>query len=125
MPGGGGAPPGTPSAKLKVYIPLIEPSLPSPLQACEKVFKQETCNFQEKPRSKVVVALYSFRAVESGDLSLEKVSRYLCIFSILKSISFSALHVWIFHQVTFNKGHPDNIIKRKMHLIYLKPFVTL
>lgn len=28
MPGGGGAPPGTPSAKLKVNIPLIEPSLP-------------------------------------------------------------------------------------------------
>lgn len=26
MPGGGGAPPGTPSAKLKVNIPLIEPS---------------------------------------------------------------------------------------------------
>jgi len=34
-------------------------------------------------RAKIVVALYSFRAIEGGDLSLEKVKRKYIILNIL------------------------------------------
>ncbi|XP_026326374.1 tyrosine-protein kinase Btk29A isoform X2 [Hyposmocoma kahamanoa] len=78
MPGGGGAPPGTPSAKLK-----------------------------EKPRSKVVVALYSFRAVESGDLSLEKGAEY-------EVIDDSQEHWWKVKNEHGSIGYiPSNYVKEK------------
>lgn len=48
MPGGGA--PGTPSAKQK--------------------------DKQSTPRTKVVVALYNYKAIETGDLSLEKNMEY-------------------------------------------------
>lgn len=74
MPGGRGAPPGTPSAKPKVNTPLsyiIASDFPwNTLQ----YFKSFSFIFQlTEKRNKTVVALYPFKAIESGDLSLEKV----------------------------------------------------
>ncbi|XP_063379679.1 tyrosine-protein kinase Btk [Cydia fagiglandana] len=77
MPGGGGAPPGTPSAKLK-----------------------------EKQR-KVVVALYPFKAIESGDLSLEKGAEY-------EVIDDSQEHWWKVKDETGSVGFiPSNYVKEK------------
>ncbi|XP_063616082.1 tyrosine-protein kinase Btk [Cydia splendana] len=77
MPGGGGAPPGTPSAKLK-----------------------------EKQR-KVVVALYPFKAIESGDLSLEKGAEY-------EVIDDSQEHWWKVKDENGSVGFiPSNYVKEK------------
>ncbi|XP_050561619.1 tyrosine-protein kinase Btk29A isoform X4 [Spodoptera frugiperda] len=78
MPGGGGAPPGTPSAKPK-----------------------------EKQRTKVVVALYPFRAIESGDLSLEKGAEY-------EVIDDSQDHWWKVKDENGAVGYiPSNYVKEK------------
>ncbi|CAH0669120.1 unnamed protein product [Spodoptera exigua] len=78
MPGGGGAPPGTPSAKPK-----------------------------EKARTKVVVALYPFRAIESGDLSLEKGAEY-------EVIDDSQDHWWKVKDENGSVGYiPSNYVKEK------------
>ncbi|XP_075972999.1 tyrosine-protein kinase Btk29A isoform X3 [Anticarsia gemmatalis] len=78
MPGGGGAPPGTPSAKPK-----------------------------EKQRTKVVVALYPFRAIESGDLSLEKGAEY-------EVIDDSQDHWWKVKDENGSVGYiPSNYVKEK------------
>jgi len=82
MPGGT---PGTPSSKAKVSSILSD--LLSRLFFFN--FLQKLINFyvtsQEKImlRAKIVVALYSFRAIEGGDLSLEKVEKKYIIFNIL------------------------------------------
>ncbi|XP_037297481.1 tyrosine-protein kinase Btk29A isoform X2 [Manduca sexta] len=78
MPGGGSVPPGTPSAKPK-----------------------------EKPRPKVVVALYPFRAIESGDLSLEKGAEY-------EVIDDSQDHWWKVKDEHGSVGYiPSNYVKEK------------
>ncbi|XP_034825105.1 tyrosine-protein kinase Btk isoform X1 [Maniola hyperantus] len=78
MPGGGGAPPGTPSAKLK-----------------------------DKQRTKVVVALYPFKAIESGDLSLEKGAEY-------EVIDDSQEHWWKVKDENGSVGYiPSNYVKEK------------
>ncbi|CAH0721642.1 unnamed protein product, partial [Brenthis ino] len=78
MPGGGGAPPGTPSAKPK-----------------------------EKQRTKVVVALYPFKAIESGDLSLEKGAEY-------EVIDDSQEHWWKVKDENGSVGYiPSNYVKEK------------
>ncbi|KAI8440311.1 hypothetical protein MSG28_001660 [Choristoneura fumiferana] len=78
MPGGGGAPPGTPSAKLK-----------------------------EKQRAKVVVALYPFKAIENGDLSLEKGAEY-------EVIDDSQEHWWKVKDENGSVGFiPSNYVKEK------------
>ncbi|CAB3228436.1 unnamed protein product [Arctia plantaginis] len=78
MPGGGGAPPGTPSAKLK-----------------------------DKQRTKVVVALYPFKAIESGDLSLEKGAEY-------EVIDDSQDHWWKVKDENGSVGYiPSNYVKEK------------
>ncbi|XP_063823336.1 tyrosine-protein kinase Btk isoform X3 [Ostrinia nubilalis] len=82
MPGGGGAPPGTPSAKPKV-------------------------NSKEKQRTKVVVALYPFKAIESGDLSLEKGAEY-------EVIDDSQEHWWKVKDEHGSVGYiPSNYVKEK------------
>ncbi|KAJ8725070.1 hypothetical protein PYW07_016028 [Mythimna separata] len=84
MPGGGGAPPGTPSAKPKV-----------------------TQNAAEKQRTKVVVALYPFKAIESGDLSLEKGAEY-------EVIDDSQDHWWKVKDENGLVGYiPSNYVKEK------------
>ncbi|KAG7305567.1 hypothetical protein JYU34_009650 [Plutella xylostella] len=81
MPGGGGAPPGTPSAKPK-----------------------------EKPRPKVVVALYPFKAQETGDLSLEKGAEY-------EVIDDSQEHWWKAKDEHGSVGYiPSNYVKEKESL---------
>ncbi|KAM3968137.1 tyrosine-protein kinase Btk29A isoform 1-T1 [Aphomia sociella] len=78
MPGGGGAPPGTPSAKPK-----------------------------DKPRTKVVVALYPFKAIENGDLSLEKGAEY-------EVIDDSQEHWWKVKDENGSIGYiPSNYVKEK------------
>ncbi|XP_050342212.1 tyrosine-protein kinase Btk29A isoform X1 [Nymphalis io] len=78
MPGGGGIPPGTPSAKPK-----------------------------EKQRTKVVVALYPFKAIESGDLSLEKGAEY-------EVIDDSQEHWWKVKDENGSVGYiPSNYVKEK------------
>ncbi|RVE49506.1 hypothetical protein evm_005847, partial [Chilo suppressalis] len=78
MPGGGGAPPGTPSAKPK-----------------------------DKQRTKVVVALYPFKAIESGDLSLEKGAEY-------EVIDDSQEHWWKVKDENGSVGYiPSNYVKEK------------
>ncbi|XP_028039142.1 tyrosine-protein kinase Btk29A [Bombyx mandarina] len=78
MPGGGGGPPGTPSAKPK-----------------------------EKPRTKIVVALYPFKAIESGDLSLEKGAEY-------EVIDDSQDHWWKVKDENGSVGYiPSNYVKEK------------
>lgn len=72
MPGGGGATPGTPSAKQKEK-PMIRP--------------------------KVVVALYNYNAIESGDLSLEKVS-YKQTSSSLFQHPILHIHVLLFSSIS-------------------------
>ncbi|XP_047989990.1 uncharacterized protein LOC125229234 isoform X3 [Leguminivora glycinivorella] len=77
MPGGGGAPPGTPSAKLK------------------------------EKQKKVVVALYPFKAIESGDLSLEKGAEY-------EVIDDSQEHWWKVKDENGAVGFiPSNYVKEK------------
>lgn len=77
MPGGGG-PPGTPSAKPK-----------------------------EKPRIKTVVALYPFKAIENGDLSLEKGAEY-------EVIDDSQEHWWKVKDEHGSVGYiPSNYVKEK------------
>lgn len=78
MPGGGGAPPGTPSAKPK-----------------------------EKQRTKVVVALYPFKAIENGDLSLEKGAEY-------EVVDDSQDHWWKVKDENGSVGYiPSNYVKEK------------
>ncbi|CAG9563056.1 unnamed protein product [Danaus chrysippus] len=78
MPGGGGPPPGTPSAKPK-----------------------------DKQRTKVVVALYPFKAIESGDLSLEKGAEY-------EVIDDSQEHWWKVKDEHGCVGYiPSNYVKEK------------
>lgn len=78
MPGGGGGPPGTPSAKPK-----------------------------EKQKSKVVVALYPFKAIESGDLSLEKGAEY-------EVIDDTQDHWWKVKDEHGSVGYiPSNYVKEK------------
>ncbi|XP_059061842.1 tyrosine-protein kinase Btk29A isoform X1 [Achroia grisella] len=78
MPGGGGAPPGTPSTKPK-----------------------------DKPRNKIVVALYPFKAIESGDLSLEKGAEY-------EVIDDSQEHWWKVKDENGSIGYiPSNYVKEK------------
>lgn len=73
MPGGT---PGTPSSKTKAGSRFVEINIKI-LDILSRVFKKFISFFalQEKImlRAKVVVALYPFRAIEGGDLSLEKV----------------------------------------------------
>lgn len=74
MPGGA---PGTPSSKAKVSLALLK--LISRLLHAVLDSRRKFINFDFAPqdkimlRAKIVVALYSFRAIEGGDLSLEKV----------------------------------------------------
>ncbi|KAF2880984.1 hypothetical protein ILUMI_25200 [Ignelater luminosus] len=78
--GGGGATPGTPSAKQK-----------------------------EKPavRSKVVIALYNYKAIESGDLSLEKNAEY-------EVLDDNQEHWWKVRDTHGNVGFiPSNYVKEK------------
>ncbi|KAJ0179393.1 hypothetical protein K1T71_005105 [Dendrolimus kikuchii] len=78
MPGGGGGPPGTPSTKPK-----------------------------EKQRTKIVVALYPFKAIESGDLSLEKGAEY-------EVIDDSQDHWWKVKDENGSVGYiPSNYVKEK------------
>ncbi|XP_072941985.1 tyrosine-protein kinase Btk isoform X1 [Epargyreus clarus] len=78
MPGGGGAPPVTPTAKPK-----------------------------DKQRTKVVVALYPFKAIESGDLSLEKGAEY-------EVIDDSQEHWWKVKDGNGLVGYiPSNYVKEK------------
>ncbi|CAK1551865.1 unnamed protein product [Leptosia nina] len=77
MPGGGSGPPGTPSAKPK------------------------------EKRTKVVVALYPFKAIESGDLSLEKGAEY-------EVIDDSQEHWWKVKDENGLVGYiPSNYVKEK------------
>ncbi|XP_047522572.1 tyrosine-protein kinase Btk29A isoform X1 [Pieris napi] len=77
MPGGGSGPPGTPSAKPK------------------------------EKRTKVVVALYPFKAIESGDLSLEKGAEY-------EVIDDSQEHWWKVKDENGSVGYiPSNYVKEK------------
>ncbi|XP_050672649.1 tyrosine-protein kinase Btk29A isoform X1 [Leptidea sinapis] len=77
MPGGGGGTPGTPSAKPK------------------------------EKRNKVVVALYPFKAIESGDLSLEKGAEY-------EVIDDSQEHWWKVKDENGLVGYiPSNYVKEK------------
>ncbi|XP_045459588.1 tyrosine-protein kinase Btk29A [Melitaea cinxia] len=80
MPGGGGAPPGTPSAKPKV---------------------------NNSPIINIVVALYPFKAIESGDLSLEKGAEY-------EVIDDSQEHWWKVKDENGCVGYiPSNYVKEK------------
>lgn len=64
-----------------------------------------------------MVALYSFRAVESGDLSLEKVSSYFCTFNkfplVLLVFGFSTKEV----EATSFMNHPAFCLIGKTQLI--------
>ncbi|CAK1578458.1 unnamed protein product [Parnassius mnemosyne] len=78
MPGGGAPPPGTPSSKPK-----------------------------EKQKTKVVVALYPFKAIESGDLSLEKGAEY-------EVVDDSQEHWWKVKDEHGSVGYiPSNYVKEK------------
>lgn len=85
MPGGTGvtpATPGTPITKAK------DVSIPS-------------------PRTKIVVALYPFKAIESGDLSLEKNAEY-------EVIDDSQEHWWKVKNQHAQVGYiPSNYVKAK------------
>ncbi|XP_013174985.1 PREDICTED: tyrosine-protein kinase Btk29A isoform X1 [Papilio xuthus] len=78
MPGGGAPPPGTPSSKPK-----------------------------EKQKTKVVVALYPFKAIENGDLSLEKGAEY-------EVVDDSQEHWWKVKDEHGSVGYiPSNYVKEK------------
>jgi hypothetical protein len=62
---------------------------------------------ESNPRTKIVVALYPFKAVESGDLSLEKVCRFVknsFFFLILTHKSRRILHVSKFFDYVLYNG---------------------
>ncbi|CAH2062849.1 unnamed protein product, partial [Iphiclides podalirius] len=78
MPGGGAPAPGTPSTKPK-----------------------------EKQKTKIVVALYPFKAIESGDLSLEKGAEY-------EVVDDSQEHWWKVKDENGSVGYiPSNYVKEK------------
>lgn len=68
MPGGPAPAPGTPNSKVQVNFQLNK----------FKFTNKALLHFQDVAgRIKVVVALYPFKAIENGDLSLEKVNMSL------------------------------------------------